>query len=238
MCRRGLSEAVWYCLKARKFRSVLHSLDNPSNEVHFIKQCLSENEWAECNGECSYNQESGGLKCPIPTKSFQGDAMVVIHVHDQMVPILQFEVTGEKPTADKDVKKLSILSCWNMCYAQSTHAVEIGKDFANFIHYNKNRQTKTIDANSYKVNLTGNREDGKFSTSLVKFLKMLFVALDHAYDKEGNIYREVRNLINLGKLKPGSDIQLNSSGNTGKNCFLIPSMSYINDRKDHYGNMR
>ena len=97
-------EAVWHCLKARKFRSVLHNLDNTSNEVHFIKQCLSENEWAECNGECSYNQESGGLKCPIPTKSFQGDAMVVIHVYDQMVPILQFEVTVEKPTAYKDVK--------------------------------------------------------------------------------------------------------------------------------------
>ena len=158
-------------------------------------------------------------------KSFQGDAMVVLHVHDQMVPVPQFEVTGEKPTADKDVKKLSILSCWNMCYAQSTCAVEIGKDFANFIHYMKNCKTRTIDANSYKVNLTGNREDGKFSASVVKFVEMLVVALDHAYAKEVNIYREVRNLITLGKQKPGSDIQLLSGGNREE--LLLDSVDVI-----------
>ena len=202
-----------------------------------MKQCFNDNEWVECNGDCLYNEASSGLKCPIPTKSFQGDVMVVLHVHDQMVPVLQFEVTGEKPTADKDVKKLRILSCWNMCYAQSTYAVEIGKDFANFIHYMKNCKTGTIDVNSYKVNLTGNRVDCRFSTSVVKFVEMLVVVLDHTYAKEANIYREVRNLITLGKQKLGSDIQLFSGENTGKNCFLIPLMSYIKDRKDNYGNL-
>ena len=33
-------EAIWHCLKSRKFQSVLNSLNgDPPNEVHFIKQC-------------------------------------------------------------------------------------------------------------------------------------------------------------------------------------------------------
>ena len=59
------------------------------------------------------------VKCLIPTKSFQVDAMITMYVHDHMVTVLQYEVTSEKLTATKDVKKLSIMLCWNMCYTGS-----------------------------------------------------------------------------------------------------------------------
>ena len=39
-------EAIWHCLKSRKFQSVLNSFDGDlPNEVHFVKQCLNESEW-------------------------------------------------------------------------------------------------------------------------------------------------------------------------------------------------
>ena len=53
--------------------------------------------------------------------------MITMHVHDHMVPVLQYEVAGEKPTTTKDVKKLSIMSCSNMCYTSSRYVVKIGK---------------------------------------------------------------------------------------------------------------
>ena len=205
--------------------------------MHFVKQCLNESEWAKCTGDCSYKKQFG-VKCQIPTKSFQADSMVILHVHDQMVPVLQYEVTSKKPTVNKDVKKLSILSCWNLCCADSTYAVEIGKDFTTFIYYQKNCTTTTIDCNSYPVQFHGKRADGgKFSASIIKFVEMLVMALDHAYHKEGDIYKEVRHPIAIGKQKPGSDIQLNTLHTTRNDCFLIPLMSYINDRKDNYSNL-
>ena len=193
-------EAIWHCLQSRKFQSVLHHLGgDPSNEVHFVKQCPNESEWVECNGDCSYKKQFC-VKCQIPTKSFQVDAMVILHVHNQMVPVLQYEVSGEKPKVNKDVKKFSILSCWNLCYTESTYAVEIGTDFATFICYQKNCTTAAIDCNSYLVQFHGKRADGgKFSASIIKFVEMLVVALDHAYHKEGDIYKQVRHLIAIGK---------------------------------------
>ena len=221
-------KAIWHCLESRKFWSVLNSLDGDlPNEVHFVKQCLNESEWTCCNGDCSYKKQYA-VKCLIPTKSFQADAMITMHVHDHMVPVLQYEVTGEKPMAAKDVKKLSIMSCWHMCYTNSTYAVKIGKTSALFIYYKKNQETGTIDCNSYPVRFHGNRDDGG------KFIEMLLVVLDHAFQKEGNIYRQVKHLIGLGKQKPGSDILLKMQHTTGSDCFLIPSMSYINDKKEDY----
>ena len=82
-------EAIWHCLQSRKFWHVLHHLDDdPSNEVHFVKQCLNESEWVEYNGDCSYKKQYG-VKSQIPTESFQADGMVVLHVHDQMILVLQ-----------------------------------------------------------------------------------------------------------------------------------------------------
>ena len=186
-------EAIWHCLESRKFQSVLNSLGgDPPNEVHFKKQCLNESEWAGCNGDCLYKRQYA-VKCLIPTKSFQADAMITMHVHDHMVPVLQYEVTSEKLMATKDVKKLSIMSCWNMCYTGSTYAVKIGKTSTFFTYYKKNWETGTIDCSSYPVQFHGNRDEvGKFSTLIVKFIEMLLVVLDHAFQKEGNIYQEVR----------------------------------------------
>ena len=183
-------------------------------------------------------QEAIWCKVPNSNKIFPGDSMVILHVHDQMVPVLQYEVSGKKPRVNKDVIKLSILSCWNLCYTESTYAVEIGKDFTTFIYYQKNCTTTTINCNSYTVWFHGKRADGgKFSASIIKFVEMLVVALDHANHKEGDIYKQVRHLIAIGKQKPGSDIQLNNLRTTGSDCFLIPSMSYINHRKDNYSNL-
>ena len=130
------------------------------------------------------------------------------------------------------------MSCWNLCCTDSTYAVEIGKDFTAFIYYQKNCTTAAIDYNSYPVWFHGERADGgKFLASVIKFVEMLVVALDHAYHKEGDIYKQVRHLITLGKQKPGSDIQFSTVNTTGKDCFLIPLMSYINSRKDNYNNL-
>ena len=130
-------EAIWHSLNSKEFRDLFLRTKPDIPAQQFMKQMLRSNSWFECSQDnCSYNKLHNA-QCPMPTKSFNCDALITMSVYNSDVPIFQVEVTGEKMGAKDNEKKLMLTSCWDLCYTSKTFWMEVPKSSVTFIQMEK-----------------------------------------------------------------------------------------------------
>ena len=73
-------KAIWHSQNSKEFRDLFLRTKPDIPAQQFMKQMLRSNSWFECSRDnCSYNK-SHNAQCPMPSKSFNCNALVTMSV--------------------------------------------------------------------------------------------------------------------------------------------------------------
>ena len=190
-------EEIWHSLNSKEFRDIFSRTKPSIPAQQFMKQMLRSNSWFQCSKDnCSFNK-THNTQFPMPTKSFNCNALVMMSVYNSDIPIFHMEVTREKMGAEDDKKKLMLTSCWNLCYTSKTFGMEVGKSCITFIQMEKMRDQGTIASPSWIAQLISANTLGRVFDDLVRILDIIITALDASYMQFNKVWDNCQKLLDI-----------------------------------------